>query len=297
MTGSALEIAPFPGAAWQQALDAIAPGGACAMQQSQSYGTVLGARGRRVARFEIRADGVRIGLVQMIGRRGMWLISRGPVFVPGCAEGLQRRALCHLARRPGLVLATPAAAVAGPGLIPLITARHHAIWSLRADPSALRKGLAGKWRNRLVAAERAGLRVRPEPEFDWILRADQAQQRARGYRALPADFTRDWAAQAPEDLIALRIEDATGARIAGVIVLRHGAGASYHIGWSGAQGRASGAHNLALWQTALMLRAKGVVQFDLGCVDGEAGAGRLHFKLGTGARAVSLGASLLALPI
>jgi hypothetical protein len=194
------------------------------------------------------------------------------------------------------VIATPDAPVSGFGLIPLISARHHAIWSLAPAPDALRAGLDGKWRNRLAAAERAGLRLRVERNFDWILHADREQQIARGYRALPASFTQAWASIAPDALRAWRVEDADGQRLAGLVVLRYGAGASYHIGWSGDQGRRVGAHNFGLWQAALWLRRKGGTRFDLGDVNSDEGAGRMHFKLGTGAQAQSSGATLWVLP-
>ncbi|KEO52023.1 GNAT family N-acetyltransferase [Thioclava pacifica] len=281
---------------WEAALAALTPARAAAVQQSAVYGAIAQAAGRRVARLELRCDGRRIGLVQIIARARLWLISRGPVFAPGLSLALQRKALRGLARRAGLVLATPDAPIAGFGVIPLVTPRHQAIWDLAPDPEVLRAGLAGKWRNRLRTAERGGLILDREPDLEDVLAHDRTQQAARGYRALPAQFTRNWARIAPEDLLALRVETGDGQRIAAGVFLIHGAGASYHIGWSGAEGRAHGAHNLMLWQAALALRARGVRQLDLGAVDGEAGAGRMRFKLGTGARAEPLGATCWVLP-
>lgn len=285
-----------PDAGWDRALRALAPGHASAFQQAALYGALAAARGRRVLRLEITHEGRRIALAQMIGRGRLWLLSRGPVFAPDLDRSLRVAALRRIARRWGIIFATPDAPLAGIGLVPLITSRHHALWSLQPNPEALRAGLAGKWRNRLVAAERAGLRVRFEPEIDWLLAADAAQQRARGYRALPPGFTRAWADRSPADLLALRIEDTKGQRLAGGIFLLHGEGASYHIGWTGPQGRMSGAHNLMLWHAALRLKARGIRQLDLGAVDSEDGAGRMRFKLGPGAQPHSLGATLWVLP-
>ncbi|WP_162177173.1 GNAT family N-acetyltransferase [Thioclava indica] len=296
MITSNISLHPFEGADWQAALEALAGPGVSAFQQSAPYGDVMRALGRKVARVEIRSGTARIGLVQMIARSKLWLISRGPVFGPDVPQIVQQAALRRLARRVGVVIATPERAVGGFGLIPLISPRHHAIWSLSPAEPDLRAGLAGKWRNRLVAAERAGLRLRVERNIDWILHADQVQQAARGYRALPARFTQAWAKCAPDGLRAWRVEDRDGQRLAGLVVLRHGAGASYHIGWSGAQGRRVGAHNFGLWHAALWLRRKGGARFDLGDINSEDGAGRMHFKLGTGAQPHPLGATAWVVP-
>lgn len=50
-----------------------------------------------------------------------------------------------------------------------------------------------------------------------------------------------------------------------------------------------------LWQAALVLRGQGVQRLDLGAVDAT-NPGLARFKLGTGARLVSLGPSSLVLP-
>ena len=291
-----ISLHPFEGADWQAALETLAGPGAGAFQQSAPYGDVMRVLGRKVARIEIRLGAVRIGLVQMIARSPLWLMSRGPVFGPDVAQDVQRAAVRRLARRAGIVIATPERAIDGFGLIPLISPRHHAIWSLSPAEQDLRAGLAGKWRNRLAAAERAELRLRVERNIDWILRADQGQQAARGYRALPASFTQAWGSCSPDGLRAWRVEGRDGQRLAGMVVLRHGAGASYHIGWSGAQGRRVGAHNFGLWHAALWLRRMGCARFDLGDINSEDGAGRMHFKLGTGAQAHPLGATAWVLP-
>ena len=78
--------------------------------------------------------------------------------------------------------------------------------------------------------------------------------------------------------------------------VRHGAMATYHMGWAGDAARAKGVHGVMLWQAALALRAEGVERLDLGMVDHEAAAGLARFKLGTGAALVALGATVLVLP-
>lgn len=293
-------------AGWIAQLEALGSARAPAMAQWPTYGAIAASGGRQLRRLVFRARGAAVGAAQVLGRalpgplgfgRALWLISRGPVFAPELSPDVQRACLRAAARHlPGVLIATPEMPLRGRGLIPLVTPRHQAIWDLGPEPQALRAGLAQKWRNRLAAAERGGITVRDEPDPAWLFDSEAAQRRARGYRALPAAFVTSWERAAPGSVLTLRAEDRTGARLAGIVVLRHGTGASYQIGWTGPEGRASGAHNLLIWQAALRLRAQGVKSFDLGDVNSEAGAGLMRFKLGTGAQAASLGATCLILP-
>lgn len=297
MTAISVSTIDISATDWAAALEEGDGLAGVALQQAPAYGALMAAVGRRVRHLALMHDGARIGGAQLVGRSGLWLLSRGPVFVPALPESVHRAALRGIARRvPGALIATPEVPVAGFGLVPLVTPRHHALWSLSPDTEAQRAALHPKWRAALSRAERSGLRVEPDPSPAWLLGAEARQRRARGYRALPADFVTGWGCAAPGSLLALSARDAAGARIAGAIFLCHGTGASYQIGWSGPAGRAAQAHNLILWQAARQLAEAGVRWLDLGAVDGEAGAGRLRFKAGTGAQIRSLGATCLVLP-
>lgn len=282
---------------WAAAQAQLAGSATGALQQAPTYGAVMTAAGRRVLRLGLALGGTRIGGAQLVGRGGLWLLSRGPVLDPALPEPVHRAALRAIARRvPGILIATPETPVSGFGLVPLVTPRHHALWSLLPDAGAQRAALHPKWRSALSRAERSGLRVERGDDPGWLLAAEDGQRRARGYRALPAHFVTGWGRAAPDSFLVLSARDDTGARIAGAIFLRHGTGASYQIGWSGPAGRAAQAHNLILWRAARQLAETGVRWLDLGAVDGEAGAGRLRFKAGTGAEIRSLGATCLVLP-
>jgi hypothetical protein len=288
-------------AQWAALLEGVAgPGPVPALQADFGWGQIAAGGGRGLRRIVLRHDGRAVAAAQIVGRGPLWLISRGPVFAPDLPDETRRALLRALARQvPGLLLATPEAPLAGFGLVPLVTARHHAFWSLRPSPEALRAGLEAKWRNRLAAAERAGLVIERRDDPGVVLAREAAQQRARGYRALPPEFVLAWEMAHPGAVMCLvaRPPDG-GAPLAGVVVLAHGAGAIYHAGWTGEEGRRLGAHNLLLWQAALRLRMAGVRQFDLGDVETATpgGAGRAHFKRGTGAEARPLGATLWVLP-
>jgi hypothetical protein len=244
-------------------------------QQSAPYAAAVAACGARVRWLD--------GGVLATERGRLRLISR--------VLGLDRAGLRRLARWPGLTLATPEEGVAGFGLVPLVTPMHHAVWALGPD---LRMRMAGKWRNRLVAAERAGVRVRRgEAEgLETLLAEEGRQRRARGYRTLTPEFSR----ALPVEALRLWEWRQAGAVQAAMAFVVHGATATYHIGWASGHAKAAGVHGVMLMRAAEALRAEGVRWLDLGSVDTEAAPGLARFKLGTGAELKRLGATCLVLP-
>ncbi len=260
-------------------------------QQSLAYAAAARELGGQVRRAVLHRRGVVAGQVQLMQRPGLRLILRGPVLAPGEAPGPWLR---RLARWAGATVAVPEAPLAGFGAVPLLTPRHLAVWDLSADAAALRAGMAQKWRNRLAAAERAGIEVRRggRAALERLLEAEAAQRLARGYRSLPAGFTR----ALPEASLRLWQWRDRGQVAAGMAFVRHGDAASYHLGWAGPRARQVGAHGVMLWQAALALKAEGVRLLDLGDVNDEDAPGLARFKLGTGARLARLGPTLWVLP-
>ncbi|SIS73276.1 GNAT family N-acetyltransferase [Phaeovulum vinaykumarii] len=281
-------------AAW----GALVPAGA-ALSQSATYGTVATGLGRAVERWQIAGpQAVAWGTCQILRRRGLRVILRGPAWdaqAPTDAR-LRRRVLGRLGR--GLSVATPEEAASGPGLVPLMTPRFQARLALGPEDQ-MRAAMQGKWRNRLVKAEAEGLKVArltghaAEPELARLLALDSAQAGARGYRSLGAGFLAGWAAVAPKDLwLYLARGRGTADPLAMMLFLRHGDGATYHIGWSGVEGRQRHAHNLLLWRAMRDLAARGVHHIDLGDLDDERSPGLARFKLGCGAMPQKLGPTL-----
>ncbi len=251
-------------------------------QQSAVYADAARACGARVRWLEMgtgRILAVERGRLRLVLR----VAQTGPL-----AD--RRRVIRGLARWPGITVVTPETPVAGFGLIPLITPVHHAIWPLSGD---LRAGMAGKWRNRLVAAE-PGLRLQrgDAGTLDRLLEREAAQRRDRGYRALPAGFVRAL------DPVCLRLWDwrQGGQTAAAMAFVVQGGCATYHMGWTSDAGRAAGVHAVMLTRAAEALQVEGVRWLDLGSVNTEASPGLARFKLGTGARLKRLGATLLVLP-
>ncbi len=256
------------------------------LQQSAVYAAAVSHCGARVREVDLG-----IGRALAVERGRLRLVSRGPVWEAGVSGSDQRRALRRLARWPGVTVVTPVEGIAGFGLIPLITPMHHAIWALGP---ALRAGMAGKWRNRLVAAEAAGVNVRRggADTLARLVAAEAAQRAARRYSALSVGFS----AALPSCDLRLWEWRHAGAMAAAMGFVVHGTTATYHLGWASDAARAKGVHAVMLTRAAEGLWAEGVRWLDLGSVDTEAEPGLARFKLGTGAALKCLGATVLVLP-
>ena len=253
------------------------------------------AAAARACWVTVRQVELDCGVAQVLERAGRRLVSRGPVWDAGASPRERRRGLRSLARFAGVTLATPEDDLRGFGLIPLVTPMHHAIWDLSGDGAGdLRAGMAGKWRNRLAAAERAGLRVQPaSARVLPRLVAQEGDQRARRrYRAHPAAFT----LALPTPCLRLFDWRHAGDIGAGMVFVVDGATATYHLGWAGDPAKACGIHTLMLYRAALALREEGVRWLDLGSVNAEESPGLARFKLGTGAALKRLGSTLLVRP-
>ncbi|HYE00632.1 MAG TPA: GNAT family N-acetyltransferase [Alphaproteobacteria bacterium] len=249
-----------------------------------------------------------VGLVQVQVRRMFGLlervhIDRGPLWLEPPPAAWQAAVLSALRRRfparPGRAVhflpempATPESAAllegagfgrAGPG--------YRTIWlDLRPEPEALRRRLDGKWRNRLVVAERAGLTVEADPAakaLPWLMELHEADMKARRYRGPSGPLVvrlRNGLWRDGHSLLLRALAD--GEPVAAALVLRHGAAATYQIGWSAPEGRRRQAQTLLLWQAALALRAAGAQWFDLGGINPEHAPGVTAFKRGLGGEEV-----------
>ena len=142
--------------------------------------------------------------------------------------------------------------------------------------------MAQKWRNRLNHARRSPLRVThapfPRQADHWLLSCEAEQRSARGYRTLPPAFAMAW----PKTRLFTAYAD--GEPVAAMLFLLHAPGATYHIGWSGMEGRRTSAHNLLLTEAAEWLHRRGYTRIDLGPLEPSRAPGLSHFKLGSGAR-------------
>lgn len=242
------------------------------------------------------------------------LVSRGPVWSPGLglAErfGATRKLIADLRKTHAVVIATPDPVagngaqpafdpLCGAGLLPLVTPMTVARLDLTGGQAERRRRLHGKWRNRLVRSGGSDLWVEvtemPADPEHWLLLAEASQARSRGYRRLPPAFAAAWAG-ANRNAAPLFVAWRETQAVAAMLFLRHGESASYHIGWSNAEGRSAGAHNLLMWYAIEWLSANGHSVLELDLIDTISSPGLARFKLGTGAKPQRLGQTWIAAP-
>ncbi|MDA7428510.1 GNAT family N-acetyltransferase [Primorskyibacter aestuariivivens] len=259
------------------------------LQQHPAFGAALTHLGRPPIRVYLPMLSEEIQVLRRrFGPLRLGLISRGRIGPPHL-ERLRRETDCQL------LLLNAETAGQYPGWR-IRSAAHVAELALDAPASELRARMAQKWRNRLNKAADQGLKVSqtalPADPGHWLLRIDRAQQVVKRYRGYPPGFTAAFAAanRGQARLFELR---RWGEPIAAMLFLCHGAVATYHIGWSGPEGRAASAHHLALWEAMIQLQARGITRIDLGQVDTETAPGLARFKLGSGALCRPLGGTWL----
>jgi hypothetical protein len=169
---------------------------------------------------------------------------------------------------------------------------YQTIWiDLSADTQSLRDHLKKNWRGSLNKAERAGLDCAWEDrgrDAFWLLKHYQIDKAQREYpgpsvelmKALIRTFGAQGAALTGTALLA-------GKPIAAILILCHGASATYQIGWTSEEGRTQAAHHLLLWDALRVLKERGIKGFDLGGVN-DAAEGITAFKEGLGGEPVRL---------
>ncbi len=273
-----------------------------ALQQDWSYGEALAELGADVRRVALEDDQGRLALAQITVRRlaGLWTLAvctRGPVWLRPLDPAAKGQTLKLLKRGLGLAwphvtLATPDDETRPKGLSRVMTGYSTVLLDLKQDLTDLRAGFEGKWRNRLNAAEKSGLKTAQNSvklaQYRWLLQTEEGQREERGYKATPAALVPAFqTATGERDSLLILRADQGREKIAAMMFLIHGCAATYHIGWNSETGRKLGAHNLLLFQALEELKARGVVQLDLGGVNTTQGAGLARFKIGTGGRVIT----------
>jgi hypothetical protein len=276
------------------------------LQQSTAYGAALARRGRIVRRWLIEgADGRTLYGMQAATRRiagiaALTTALRGPFpFHPEvlAAGGAPLAAAIRAMSRPwphALICApelddgaAASRAMRDARLRRVMTPQALAMTDLRGDTAALRRRLDGKWRNRLVKAEAAGLRVdiaRGGAAMTWLCGAHGRLMRTKGFRGLPPEFIADLAATSARRDVFVCTAEHRRQTIAAALFLRHGAAATYLAAAAEPEARARHAGNLLLWRGLVALQESGVATCDLGTIDTDRSPSLARFKLGAAAR-------------
>ena len=248
-----------------------------------------------------------MGIAQLAAKRWLGYVylascSRGPVWSDAASGEMRRRFYRQIKRT---VPAKPwRAVIFSPdstfeervepewnGMARVMTGYATASLDLRQSLPELRAQMASKWRNRLQKSELdSSLQVSVEASIEHceeLLRNEESQRRTRGFDGLPVGFVRAYiqAHAQPQSAYVMSWAQQQKQTIASMLVLLHGATATYHMGWANETGRKSNAHNLLMWRLIGHLKAHGINQFDLGGINNSDLPGITRFKLGTGAAA------------
>lgn len=285
-------------ARWDAALMSVP----AALQQDWSYGEALEAEGASILRLGVSDKGELLALAQILTRKIGFLVEfavclRGPVWLTALGNGRKHDIIKLIKReiglkRPRVVLLAPDQVEPLRGFSRVMTGYSTVLLDLDQDLDVLRASFEGKWRNRLVAAEKSNLKVslngsKPS-QYRWLLETEEGQRRERGYKATPASLVPAFVdAKGSRDNLLILRADLGRDKVAAMMFLIHGCAATYQIGWNSEIGRKHGAHNLLLWQALDMLKARGVKQLDLGGVETVKSAGLARFKIGTGGEVVT----------
>lgn len=285
------------------------------LHQSWSYGQAMQAFRVPCLRVALKRDAGPqsewIGAAQLIVHRLPWFARfafalGGPIWAPGTDVDEQQKALKVLRetvplRRPRFAFftppidtrQTPAAPHAFGQRMRVATGGSTVLLDLTRSPQERRAAQEGRWRNRLNAAERSGLKMRvcgsKTSDYEWLVKAEGAQRQKRGYIALPEHFVQAFQAASRKPSAAVLTLAAQWEKqpCAGMLFLVHGSTATYHLGWTNDTGREHSAHNLLLWEACSLLAERGVRQLDLGGVDTLSNPGLARFKIGSGGRVVT----------
>jgi CelD/BcsL family acetyltransferase involved in cellulose biosynthesis len=270
------------------------------LQQSRLFADALNTTGVKAISHVFPGGRAVVVRRRWLGLGSVGVISRGPVWAGqphtdaffGLRGALR---LNHLILNAETDADAQAASAAG--FLHLRTPKQIAEISLAGGPEDWLARMHGKWRNRLRHAEKTPLVVtqdgfRPDPAH-WLLAEDRARRRRLRHRTLPHAVTLAMAAADPA-AVKLFTARAEGDVQAAMLFLSHGATATYHIGWSGPEGRAQSAHNLLLWHAMQTLAASGHDRIDLGPYTPAQAPGLARFQRGSGARPRKLAGTWLS---
>jgi hypothetical protein len=274
------------------------------LMQTWAYGEAKSiCEGWRVRRGIIRVNDERVAVVQLLQKRiagtfTVTRINRGPLYLRTLLRAEQRAVwekLSGLGKiwRGRILAVAPELCASGSSFVLLAelgfrkspaTSWESAWIDLGVEPDVLRKRLDGKWRNMLAFAEKCGLQLKIESDeesYQWMLDRYKNLMLCKKFAGPAVGLLRalrDRLEDKSKLLIFRALHD--GEPVAGVCLIRHGAAATYLLGWNGEKGRRLKANHYLLWSAIMQLKKFGVSWFDLGGISEENAAGVAAFKLG-----------------
>ncbi|MBT5049608.1 MAG: GNAT family N-acetyltransferase [Rhodospirillaceae bacterium] len=276
------------------------------LEQSWAYGAAMAAyHGQTVDRVIIRQGHIPVAMAQLYRKNLMGVLSvvrivRGPLFLDGQEDGEPRQDILRAfrdafsLRRGDIPFWLPELSdtprnqtlMRSLGTRRMVTGMSSAWLDLSRDEAELRKGMTGSWRNALRMAEKNKANLVITDSGDDISRdlADyDSFHRQKRFMGPSGGFVAAIAAAGQETGDVLVLTANAGAdRVAGIVLIRHGASATYFISWTTETGRGINAHNLLLWRGIQALKDSGIRWLDLGGLNTGSGAGIARFKLGLG---------------
>ncbi len=275
--------------------------------QSFAYGEALNQMGRNALHIRLYAGDNLIGVAlievrKLMGAFTIAHIMRGPIWhnkTPNTQTKIAAINVLHkgLPIRGAHALfivpdGTDDIVLKGSGYKRVMTGYHTALLDISDDEAEISARLNGKWRNRLRAAEKSDLRILPiskKPEkYSWLLEQETNRQQKVGYRTHAnalAPFYQSIVGK--RSLFAFEAKNGID-RVGGALFLKHGTNATYHIGWTNDDGKNLNANNLLLWHAIKALKKEGVKTLDLDGLNTDFNPGIARFKIGTGAKVVSM---------
>lgn len=291
----------------------MAEAGRSAIVQDWAWGEAKRAEGWRPHRALVTRGGTPVALAQVLEKRMAGIgrvarLNRGPVWLGEPDDALAAEIVAALRRpwrcwRLGALFLAPelpaekAALVRNWGFRERRAPAWGSAWIDLSQPAEiLRKRLDGKWRNMLSGAEKAGLALEAAEggeKLDWLMERYRGLMRDKGFAGTPPAIIEAMAAAGARMLVLRAM--AAGEAVGGILLVRHGAAATYLVGWNGEAGRKLKANNFLLWQAVVELQARGCRWFDLGGIDDALTPGIAAFKRGMNGEEYRLAGEFLGL--
>jgi hypothetical protein len=155
----------------------------------------------------------------------------------------------------------------------------------------IRKNLKQTWRRNLNKAEKEPVKVETDEKLSTLggfLQFYTQDRMQKGYSGPSAKFLASLAKYSTltnDCMILNAVED--GEIIGSILILTHGSGATYQVGWTTPYGRDKRAHHLLFWHGIQLLKQRGITSFDLGGYNDEIDGIR-QFKQGMGGQDIAL---------